>query len=184
MKPYCLCYIILLFSLLVGAQYADDECEECVDCEECKESEECVECEECEECESEEFQPGRQDHEVHDRFSEEPNIVHDHANMEDTGSMKQKVLDMHNEFRRKLKKGGVSDLAWDKSLEELGQKMADKCEWGYLYESEVKSGGYGNIGQNIAYSRTVEQDFEKWTDQREEPRHYNQVSVRETKKSG
>lgn len=118
MKPHCLCYIILLFSLLVGAHCADDddECVECMECEECKKSEECAECEECEECESEEVQPERGDYEVYDRSGEERNTVYDHTNMKDTGRngnldpMKQKVLNMHNEFRRKLNRADVSDL--------------------------------------------------------------------------
>ncbi|KAM3181625.1 hypothetical protein ACTXT7_014001 [Hymenolepis weldensis] len=171
----------VLGSLSIRAHYADDDGCEVYECEDCEE------CENCEEYEDyEEFQPGGYDYEVYDYYEAEGNTVHSHTNIDgndNLDSLKQKVLKMHNEFRKKVSKGEASDLVWDKSLEALGQKMSDECLYGYLSESELRSYGYGKVGQNIAYDRDVELDFEQWTKHGGDPRHYNQVSVRETKKS-
>ncbi|KAM7542297.1 hypothetical protein Aperf_G00000014169 [Anoplocephala perfoliata] len=109
---------------------------------------------------------------------------------------KEKLLQWHNDFRKKVSSGGVPgqpptsklrDLQWSKELEAKAQLLADACLYGYSSDR--------SIGENIAYTRTVEDDFKQWTDEsaaydyqsnncRGTCRHYLQLVSAETKYVG
>nr|CDS34246.1 venom allergen (val) protein [Hymenolepis microstoma] len=195
MKSYHLFLGILLFSVLVSAQFPiddDDNCER-YGCEECdcmhheEEEEELREYggddnynngqeeEEDEEEDDDEVEEEDEDEEEEGR-TEVFGMKDDDENKNDRNTSvsddevnwKKELLEMHNEFRRNVSKGLVSgqpgsnqlhDLVWNEELAKNASENSKTCTYGHTSRYEKDK-----IGQNIAYDRTIKEDFEQWTE--------------------
>nr|CDS28050.1 venom allergen (val) protein [Hymenolepis microstoma] len=89
-------------------------------------------------------------------------------------SFKEAMLLKHNEFRRRVSDGMVSnqpstdeldDFVWDDNLAQLAKNRSQTCQFGRPSRYEID-----RFGQNMAYSETVEEGFKIWT---AESRRYN-----------
>ncbi|KAM3188346.1 hypothetical protein ACTXT7_000467 [Hymenolepis weldensis] len=83
----------------------------------------------------------------------------------------QKVLDMHNELRRKVAQGQLSgqpasdklrDLKWNPELARMAQAFTDKCMIGHNTFEERRTKEFEVVGQNYATYSTIEMCVNSW----------------------
>ncbi|KAM7540468.1 hypothetical protein Aperf_G00000027677 [Anoplocephala perfoliata] len=95
---------------------------------------------------------------------------------------KRELLDLHNEYRRRVAQGKVPgqppsskirDLQWSTELEASAQRHANTCIFQHDSSEQRKTSEWWWVGQNIAYSSSIAQNVEMWF---EEYRDYNYQS--------
>ncbi|VDL17576.1 unnamed protein product [Hymenolepis diminuta] len=86
----------------------------------------------------------------------------------------KKVLDMHNELRRKVARGQLpgqppsnklKDLKWNPELARMAQAFTDTCRIGHNSYEERKTKTFQMVGQNYATYSTIDKCVNSWIDE-------------------